>query len=620
MNDEKKKTSNDDLKPPKFSLNSKNLSLWIFILVGSMFLANLFQQKEAGVVVPKSYTEVLTAIKEGRVTEVTFRGDQLKAKVASEKSQWQTLLPPIRENNLLQRLEEKGVQVVVKEAEDGGWSLVLLNLLPWLLIFGIFFYSTRSFQKRMGDMGKPPFLGGHKSHEVDAKMSKLTFEDVAGSQNAKQDLQEIVDFLKTPEKFQKMGAHLPRGVLMVGPPGTGKTLMAKAVAGEAGVPFFSISGSEFIELFVGVGASRVRKLFEEAKAKAPAIIFIDEIDSIGRSRGTGLGGGHDEREQTLNQILAEMDGFSTGESVVVLAATNRPDVLDSALTRPGRFDRQVVMDLPMVKAREAILGIHAKKVPIDESVSLKEIAQSTPGFSGADLKNLVNEATLIATRGGKDRVSQTDFSHARDKVIMGNPRDEHLTEKQKKVVAVHESGHALVALLASESSPVRKMTIIPRGRALGFTEQVPEEDRINLTRGELLSQIAVLLGGRVAEEITFSEITTGAQDDLKRATNLARKMVANFGMIDDFGLLSFDFNEEHSFLGRELGKPKNFSEETSRKIDHHMASLLEERKAFVKKLLSENKDKLEALSNSLFEKETLEGEEIYSLAGVEARS
>ncbi|MCR9203779.1 MAG: ATP-dependent zinc metalloprotease FtsH [Halobacteriovoraceae bacterium] len=614
-NDKKPRKNSADLPTnPKF--NPKNLSLWFFILLASLFVANLVKQ-EASTVTDKSYSEILAAVKAGRVSEVVFKGDSLRVQIVDGEKQWVSLLPPLKENQLLNHLEEKGIKIVVKEDDSGNWTMLLVNLLPWVFIIGFFYYSSRSIQKRMGDMGKPPFMGKEKSHEVDVTMSKVTFEDVAGSKNAKLDLLEIVDFLKKPEKFQKMGAQLPRGVLMVGPPGTGKTLMAKAVAGEAGVPFFSISGSEFIEMFVGVGASRVRKLFEEAKVKSPAIIFIDEIDSIGRSRGTGLGGGHDEREQTLNQILAEMDGFGTGDSVVVLAATNRPDVLDSALVRPGRFDRQVVMDLPMLEARKAILGIHAKKIPIQEKVDLNIVAKETPGFSGAELKNLVNEATLIATRAGKDLVSQSDFSMARDKVIMGNPRDEHLSEKQKKVVAVHESGHALVALLTEHTSPVRKMTIIPRGRALGFTEQVHEEDKVNQTRSELLSQIAVLLGGRVAEELSFSEITTGAQDDLKRATNLARKMVANFGMVDDFGLLSFDFNEEHSFLGKDLGKPRNFSEETARKMDHFISELLQERKKYVTNILTENKEKLDSLSVALFDKETLEGDEIYSLVGLQ---
>lgn len=613
MKDEK--ASEPDKQKSLFPSNPKNLSLWFFILLGSLFIANIVKQENKSTV-EKSYSEILSAVKEGKVTEVLFKGNSLRIKTNDSKEEWISLLPPIKENQLLTTLEEKGVKILVKEDDSSNWTMVLVNLLPWIFIIGFFYYSTRSFQKKMGDIGKHPFMGKDKSHQVDVTKSKLTFDDVAGSKNAKQDLLEIVEFLKTPEKYQKMGAQLPRGVLMVGPPGTGKTLMAKAVAGEANVPFFSISGSEFIELFVGVGASRVRKLFEDAKAQAPAIIFIDEIDSIGRSRGTGLGGGHDEREQTLNQILAEMDGFSSGDPVVVLAATNRPDVLDSALVRPGRFDRQVVMDLPMLQARKAILEIHAKKTPVQEDVDLLIVAKETPGFSGADLKNLVNEAVLIATRAGKDSVSQSDFSLARDKVIMGNPRDEHLSEKQKKVVAVHESGHALIALLSKDTSPVRKITIIPRGRALGFTEQVHEEDKFNQTRGELMSQIAVLLGGRAAEEVMYSEITTGAQDDLKRATNIARKMVANFGMIDEFGLLSFDFNEEHSFLGKELGKSRNFSEQTAQKMDHFMNELLSERMSYVKKLLLENKSKLEALSEALFEKETLEGEEIYNLVGL----
>lgn len=623
------------LKPPKVP-KGKNLSLWLFILFGALFAANYFQSQNMQERIKEvPYSEIIKVIKNEQAKKAVFQGRLLKvtlkdlaqASTGQEESTKEekakkdmvltSPLPPIDSPELLNLLEAKGVEIVSKNDDSETWMSVLLGLLPWIFIIGFFYFSSRNLNKKIGGMGAPPFMGNQKSHKVDVSRSKKTFDDVAGAKNAKQDLQEVVDFLKDPKRYTDMGAELPRGVLMVGPPGTGKTLMAKAVAGEAGVPFFSMSGSEFIELYVGMGASRVRKLFEEAKSLSPAIIFIDEIDSIGRSRGTGLGGGHDEREQTLNQILAEMDGFSTEESVVVLAATNRPDVLDSALTRPGRFDRQVVMDLPMVKAREEILKIHIKKIPLASDVDINHLAKSTPGFSGAELKNLVNEATLIAARKNEKQVTNTHFSMARDKVLMGNPRDEHLSEQQKRVIAIHESGHALVALLSKEANPVTKMTIIPRGRALGFTEQTPQEDMVNQTKTYLTSQLAILLGGRVAEEILVGEITTGAQDDLKRATKMARKMVANFGMSESFGLLALEMDEDHPFLGREISRPKNFSEETSTKIDKEVCTILNERKAYVTQLLKHNKDTLVKLSDALFDKETLEKSDIYEIAGLE---
>lgn len=597
--------------------SNKTLMTWVFLLLAALFISNFAGKFAENLDVKEvAYSEILKNLEKNNIKSVTFEGDQVKATLkASGDEKKNTLLvsplPPLENPDLLRRLEIKEVEIKAKSNSSGQWTSILIGFLPWIFILGFFYFSTRNINKKMGGggMGRPPFMGGDKKFEITEKV-EVTFDNVAGSENAKTDLKEIVDFLKTPERFNQMGAQLPRGVLMVGPPGTGKTLMAKAVAGEAGVPFFSLSGSEFIELYVGMGASRVRKLFSEAKAKAPAIIFIDEIDSIGRSRGTGLGGGHDEREQTLNQILAEMDGFGTGESVVVLAATNRPDVLDSALTRPGRFDRQVTMDLPMVKSREAILEIHSKKVPLHEEVNLNEIAKSTPGFSGAELKNLVNEATLLAARKKQDKVKQQHFSEARDKVLMGNPRDEHLSDEQKKVIAVHESGHALVALLSPHSNPVTKITIIPRGRALGFTEQTPLEDQVNHTKSYLLTQIAILLGGRMAEKIVVGDITTGAQDDLKRATKMARSMVANFGMSETFGLLSLDLDSTHPFLGKEMGKSRDFSEETARKVDEEVLSILKEREEYVMDLLNKNIDKLKALTDKVFEEETLDQAQI----------
>lgn len=600
---------------------NKTLALWLFLfliaLTVSSYLGKTGEElKEKKV----PYSQILLALEKGQLTSVTFKGQTIRAteKAApGEKEDARILispLPQVDNPKLLETLQSKGVVIKADNEESDTWSRVFISFLPWIFILGFFYFSSRNLNKKMGGMGRPPFMGEDKKFELEKKID-ITFDDVAGSQNAKTDLSEIVDFLKNPEHFNEMGAQLPRGVLMVGPPGTGKTLMAKAVAGEAGVPFFSLSGSEFIELYVGMGASRVRKLFKEAKEKSPAIIFIDEIDSIGRSRGTGLGGGHDEREQTLNQILAEMDGFSTGESLVVLAATNRPDVLDSALTRPGRFDRQVVMDLPMVKSREAILSIHAKKIPMDGDVNLKDVAKSTPGFSGAELKNLVNEAALLAAREKMKKVNAHHFSEARDKVLMGNPRDEHLSDEQKRVIAVHESGHAVVALLSPHSNPVTKITIIPRGRALGFTEQTPKEDQVNHTKSYLLTQIAILLGGRMAERLLIGDITTGAQDDLKRATKIARNMVANFGMSDSFGLTSFDLDSTHPFLGKEISRSKDFSEETARKIDEEVNTILKERESYVMNLLEENKSRLEELSQKVYESETLSKKEIKEIWG-----
>lgn len=440
-----------------------------------------------------------------------------------------------------------------------------------------------------------------------------SFKDVAGCENAKREMLDVVEFLKNPEKFNRLGAELPKGVLMVGPPGTGKTLMARACAGEADVPFYSISGSEFIEVFVGVGASRVRDLFQTAKKEAPSIIFIDEIDAIGRARGTGLGGGHDEREQTLNQILSEMDGFNQEDPVIIIAATNRPDVLDPALIRPGRFDRQVVIDLPHREAREKIFQVHLSKVVKNDDINYERLAKQTIGFSGADIKNMVNEAALIAARDGKENVNQNDLELARDKIILGNPREEHINEQDKKIVAYHECGHALVAILTPGTDPVKKITIVPRGRALGFTEQLPAEEKLNASKTYLNAQISILLGGRIAEDIIFGDVTTGAEDDLKRATKIARKMVANYGMSEKVGLLSFQQGEEHRFLGKEIIQDKDFSEKTAQLIDEEVKKILDARKEYVHNLLSKEKEKLERMTNALLEKETLDIEEIKEL-------
>ena len=598
-----------DQKP----LMNKNLFLWIGVFVGFMLISHFTGPgaKDGKI----TYSQFKELVEQGHVEKVTISQELIKGSLEKGNPKFfKVTKPGIEDKDLIGLLESKGVVIDGDSDSPNLFTAMLINLLPWVLIFGFFFWSSKRLREGKGGMGggMPPFLNKADAG-VEVTESPMKFSDVAGVENAKRDLEEVVDFLKTPDKFQRLGATLPRGVLMMGPPGTGKTLLAKATAGEAEVPFFSLSGSEFIELYVGMGASRVRNLFDKAKKKAPSIIFIDEIDSIGRSRGTGLGGGHDEREQTLNQILAEMDGFGSDNPVVVLAATNRPDVLDSALTRPGRFDRQVVLDLPLVGAREKILNIHIRNVPLSEDVNLIDLAKTTAGFSGADLKNLVNEAALFAARRNGDKVTLEDFGQARDKVLMGNPREEMLVEKQKETIAVHEAGHAIVAILTPGTDQVNKITIVPRGRALGFTEQVSSEDKVNLTKEQLEAQLAILLGGRIAEEIVFNKITTGAESDLKRATQMARRMIVNWGMGKNLGYLAFEQGEEHAFLGREISRPKNFSEKTCELIDAEIKEMLGERANYVRDLITNNKEKLLALSGALMDKETLTQKEIEDL-------
>jgi cell division protease FtsH len=498
---------------------------------------------------------------------------------------------------------------------------VLINLLPWVLIIGLIMFAHHRMQGRLGSFGGGLFgFGKSKAKRYEKSTSTVQFSDVAGLANAKQELQEIVAYLKEPERFRQLGGELPKGILLMGSPGTGKTLLARAVAGEANVPFFSISGSEFIEMFVGVGASRVRDMFETAKQEAPAIIFIDELDSIGRARGTGLGGGHDEREQTLNQILAAMDGFEPHESVVVIAATNRPDVLDAALTRPGRFDRQITLELPQKRARYHILRLHTQNVPLADDVDLSNLAARTVGFSGAELKNLVNEAVLLAGRQGKQQIDSEDFDQARDKILLGNKRDEPLTEEEKTIVAYHEAGHALLARLLPGADPLQKVSIIPRGRALGATEQLPEEERYNLSRAYLLHRIAVLLGGRVAEQVAFQDVTSGAGDDLKKATQLARRMVCQWGMSERLGAVTFRQGEEHVFLGREMTEQKDFSEHTARVIDEEIQHIIESMEKKARCLLEHHRDKLATLATALLEHETLEVQEVNRLLDLDGAS
>jgi cell division protease FtsH len=569
-----------------------------------------------------SYTQFRKYVEEDKVASITVKKDEIhgvfKKEQASNKPKnkqkykdFSTVLPSFGDQHLLQLLTEKKV-VITAEPEGRSWlSTLLIMLLPWILIIGFFVYSSKRIRERMGGIGGNLFNFAKSKAKLYTKTtSSITYSDVADLANAKNELEEIVDFLKNPERYRAIGGTLPKGVLLVGPPGTGKTLLAQASAGEADVPFFSISGSEFIEMFVGVGASRVRDMFETAKKDAPSIIFIDEIDSIGRVRGTGLGGGHDEREQTLNQILSEMDGFSPSQSVVVMAATNRPDVLDPALVRPGRFDRQITLDLPQQKARKQILEIHARKVALADDVDFDTLASATVGFSGADLRNLVNEAALLTAREEKEHVEMVDFDQSLDKVRMGLKREDLINEKEKEMIAYHEAGHALVAKLIPGADPLQKVTIIPRGHSLGATQQLPEEDKHNFPRRYLIDRLAIMLGGRAAEKIIYKDITSGGSDDLKKASQLARQMICQWGMSDKLGAVAFRMGEQHPFLGREIAEPKDFSEHTAQIIDDEIRELIRSMEERAEKLLGENRSKLESIAHALLKHETLSNEEV----------
>jgi cell division protease FtsH len=575
-----------------------------------------------------SYSAFKQHVVQDEVAAITIQGDLLAGEfkqavpAAGQKDgktykHFRTVVPSFGDAELGPLLEKHNVTIRAEQQSSSWLTTVLIAFLPWLLIIGLFVYSQRKMQQGLGGWGGGLFgFGRSRAKRYEKTSSEVRFTDVAGLTNAKKELQEIIEYLKDPSRFRDLGGELPKGVLLMGPPGTGKTLLARATAGEAHVPFFSTSGSEFIEMFVGVGASRVRDMFHNAKQEAPAVIFIDEIDSIGRSRGTGLGGGHDEREQTLNQILAEMDGFAPHESVVVMAATNRPDVLDPALTRPGRFDRQITLDLPQKRARLDILRLHTQRVPLADDVDLENLAARTVGFSGADLKNLVNEAALLAGRRHKLQVEAIDFEQARDKIILGSERDEPLTEREKRLVAYHESGHALLALLLPGTDTLQKVTIIPRGRALGATEQLPSEERHNLSRAYLLNRIAVMFGGRAAEKLVFGDVTTGGGEDLKQATQLARRMVCQWGMSDKLGPVTFRQGEEHVFLGRELTEQKDFSEYTARVIDEEMQRIIHAMEQRAEQLLEQHQEKLDILADALLEHETLEVEEVERLLGM----
>jgi len=584
-----------------------------------------------------SYTEFKQKVKDGRVVEVTLKGNEItgklkqapsgkeKPKSVEKKSIFQifqksetrsdyfkTVKPALQDPELLPLLEKNNVTIRAETEQRSWWSTLLISMLPWVLILGLIYYASKKMQERMaGGKGGGIFgFSKSKARLFDKKSIDVTYNDVAGLENAKKELQEVKEYLKDPSKFKTLGGELPKGILLVGPPGVGKTLLAQATAGEADVPFYSISGSEFIEMFVGVGASRVRDMFEKAKKDAPTIIFIDEIDSIGRVRGTGLGGGHDEREQTLNQILAEMDGFAPHESVIVMAATNRPDVLDPALIRPGRFDRRITLNLPQKKARRQILETHSRDVPLADDVNLENLAQRTPGFSGADLKNLVNEAALLAARKNKQKVESEDFDEAHDKILMGLEREDVIKDEDKKMVACHEAGHALLAELLPGADPLQKVTIIPRGMSLGATEQLPQEEHHNIKRSYLLNRLAIMLGGRAAEKIVFEDVSTGAADDLKKATELARRMVCQWGMSDKIGPVTFRVGETHPFLGRELTESRDFSEHTARLIDEEIKSIVGKMEKRAEETLEANRDSLDALSEQLLEHETLTKEEV----------
>jgi len=582
----------------------KTTALWIVLL---MVVFAMWQYKKTAAEKPKSvdYSAFFQAVKDGEVSEVTFQGNRITGQY-TDGTRFTSYGPTDLE--VFERLSSDKVKVTYKPDTDMPIWQHILTWLPFIAVVALFIFFIRQMQNTGG---KALSFGKARARLLKEGQQKATFADVAGIDEAKQELEEIIEFLRDPKKFTKLGGRIPKGVLLVGAPGTGKTLLARAIAGEAGVPFFSISGSDFVEMFVGVGASRVRDLFVQGKKNAPCIIFIDEIDAVGRHRGAGLGGGHDEREQTLNALLVEMDGFESNEGVILIAATNRPDVLDPALLRPGRFDRQVVVPRPDVRGRLGILKVHSKKVPLDEKVNLEKIARGTPGFSGADLENLVNEAALLAARKDKEKVEASDFEFAKDKVLMGiERRSLIISEEERRVTAYHESGHALVARLIPGTDPVHKVTIIPRGRALGVTQQLPQEDKYFITRTYAYNDLAILMGGRAAEELVMRDQTSGAGSDIEQATELARRMVCEWGMSEKLGPLSFGKKEEQIFLGRDFAAMKDYSENTAVEIDQEIKRLVQENYVRAKGLLQENLPALHRLAQALLEREVLEGEQI----------
>ena len=585
----------------------KNIALWLLItLVMIVLYHNFYTVDNTRGKTSINYSKFVDLVKADKVTKVVLQGEDISGELSDGKA-FKSYAAP--DPDLIKLLTAKKVDITAKPKDENSWyTTFLISWLPMLVLVGIWIFFMRQMQ---AGGGKAMSFGKSRARLMTENTVKITFADVAGIEEAKEEVSEIIDFLKDPKKFTRLGGRIPKGVLLVGAPGTGKTLLARAIAGAAGVPFFSISGSDFVEMFVGVGAARVRDLFIQGKKSAPCIIFIDEIDAVGRHRGAGLGGGHDEREQTLNQLLVEMDGFEANEGVILIAATNRPDVLDPALLRPGRFDRQVVVPIPDLRGREAILKVHTRRTPLAESVDLSILARGTPGFSGADLENLANEAALFAARRGSDLVTMPDFEQAKDKVLMGTERKSLiLTERERRNTAYHEAGHTLVARLTPGTDPIHKVTIIPRGRALGLTQQLPIDERHTYPKDYLVSTLTVLLGGRAAEELVFQQFTTGAGNDLERATDLARKMVCNWGMSEELGPVTFGKREEHIFLGREFAQSKDFSEETARLIDDAIKNLVLSASRRALDVLSSHRAQLEGLAQGLLDKETLDSQEI----------
>ena len=586
----------------------KNVLFYLLIIMVIIWMFDLYGEKNSKPA-DISYTSFMQHVQQDEIKQVTIVDNVISGKLNDGK-EFSTVAP--NDSKLVEKLEAKKVDIKAElPPQPPWWMSILSSILPMLIIVGLWFMLMN--QGGAGG-GKVMNFGKSRARRYDEEKLKITFKDVAGAEEAKQELEEVVEFLKHPQKYNDLGAKIPKGVLLYGPPGTGKTLLAKAVAGEAGVPFFSISGSDFVEMFVGVGASRVRDLFDQAKKSAPCIVFIDEIDAVGRQRGAGLGGGHDEREQTLNQLLVEMDGFSANEGIIMIAATNRPDILDPALLRPGRFDRQIVVDRPDIKGRTEILKVHVKGKPIGPDVNLDVIAQRTPGFTGADLSNLVNEAALLTARKDKKAINMPEMEEAAERVIMGPERKSRvISDKEKRLTAYHEGGHTIVGMLLEHTDPVHKVTIIPRGRAGGYTLSLPKEDKYYATRSEMLDELKVLLGGRVAEALVLKEISSGASNDLQRATQLARQMICEYGMSENIGPVTFGHRQDQVFLGRDIARDKDYSEEVAAEIDKEVRSFMEDAYAATEKLLSDNIDKLHVIAKALMEKETLEEEEINQL-------
>lgn len=586
----------------------KNVLFYLLIIMVIIWMFDLYGEKNSKPA-DISYTSFMQHVQQDEIKQVTIVDNVISGKLKDGK-EFSTVAP--NDSKLVEKLEAKKVDIKAElPPQPPWWMSILSSILPMLIIVGLWFMLMN--QGGAGG-GKVMNFGKSRARRYDEEKLKITFKDVAGAEEAKQELEEVVEFLKHPQKYNDLGAKIPKGVLLYGPPGTGKTLLAKAVAGEAGVPFFSISGSDFVEMFVGVGASRVRDLFDQAKKSAPCIVFIDEIDAVGRQRGAGLGGGHDEREQTLNQLLVEMDGFSANEGIIMIAATNRPDILDPALLRPGRFDRQIVVDRPDIKGRTEILKVHVKGKPVGPDVNLDVIAQRTPGFTGADLSNLVNEAALLTARKDKKAINMPEMEEAAERVIMGPERKSRvISDKEKRLTAYHEGGHTIVGMLLEHTDPVHKVTIIPRGRAGGYTLSLPKEDKYYATRSEMLDELKVLLGGRVAEALVLKEISSGASNDLQRATQLARQMICEYGMSENIGPVTFGHRQDQVFLGRDIARDKDYSEEVAAEIDKEVRSFMEDAYAATEKLLSDNIDKLHVIAKALMEKETLEEEEINQL-------